>query len=249
MTDYPSVAMAKGKFPALPTLMGFTTDELIDRIPLNANFTTDESLLAFSTAFLSYVNPVVLAEEVKLYDPAHYADIGPPGSGTQWSRVVAIDNDLQSFCPLHHAAVDFAGKASVWKCKSASYEFLLDLTFSIRSIRCSSFNIDQTSLLESLSRRRSSLPFWPHVSFILVRFHWLLFLLPTPLKSRTPNNPRRYPFPVLQTLHHILYHNPQPQHAETKTKGSSQGFLISTCYLGTLQQCDTEPDCVWNCGK
>jgi hypothetical protein len=117
VTDYPSVAMANGRFPSLPTVIGFTTDELINRIPINANFSTNESLLGFSTAFLSYVNTTVIAEEVKLYNSADYEDIGPPGSGSQWSRVVAIDNDLQSFCPVHHAALQFARKASVWKCK------------------------------------------------------------------------------------------------------------------------------------
>jgi hypothetical protein len=122
MQDYPSVAMAQSKFPSLPTLIGQTTDELIDRIPTFANFTTDESILGFSQAFLSYVDPAVLAEEVGMYKSADYKDIGPPGSGTQWSRVVDIDNDLQAFCPVYQAALRISEKATVWKCKSPRVE-------------------------------------------------------------------------------------------------------------------------------
>lgn len=118
MQDYPSVAMQKGKFASLPTVIGHTTDELIDRIPIDANFTTDESLLRFTKAFLDYVDLEVLEKEVAMYKSSDYQDIGPPGSGTQWSRVVDIDNDLQSYCPVHYAALQISAKAPVWKCET-----------------------------------------------------------------------------------------------------------------------------------
>ncbi|EPE29756.1 alpha/beta-Hydrolase [Glarea lozoyensis ATCC 20868] len=115
MQDYPSVAMAQSKFASLPTLTGQTTDELTDRIPTFANFTTDEGILGFAQVFLNYVDPAVLAEEVGMYKSSDYQDIGPPGSGTQWSRVVDIDNDLQAFCPVYQAALQISEKAAVWK--------------------------------------------------------------------------------------------------------------------------------------
>ena len=112
--------MAQGKFATLPTVIGHTTNELIDRIPADQNFSSDASILGFSSYFVSYVPPATLQEQVTLYPASEFPDDGPPGSGPQFSRVVQIDNDLQSFCPIHRASLQLSEKAPVYKCMFGS---------------------------------------------------------------------------------------------------------------------------------
>lgn len=110
--------MKQGRFIAVPTLIGHTTSELSLRIPTFANFIDDKSELGFTGAFLSYTPLATLQALLNLFSPSDYADIGPPGSGSQWSRVVDVDNYLQSFCPVFTAANQISNKgAPVWKCK------------------------------------------------------------------------------------------------------------------------------------
>ena len=116
--DYPSVLMSQGKFVAVPTLIGHTTAELSDRITVTANFSSDASILAYTASYVSYVPYSTLVALLALFPPSDYADTGPPGSGSQWSRLVDVDNNLQSFCPIYAAAGQISAKGvSVWKCK------------------------------------------------------------------------------------------------------------------------------------
>lgn len=115
--------MKQGKFVSVPTLMGTTTRELIYRIPVNANFVSEQSILGFVANFISYVPSSTLTQLFALFPFSDYANTapGPPGSGVQWSRVVDIDNHMQSFCPMLAAAEQITSKGSdVWKCKSYS---------------------------------------------------------------------------------------------------------------------------------
>ena len=110
--------MKQGKFVAVPTVIGHTSNELSLRIPTFANFVDDESILGFTGAFLSYTPLSTLQALLSLFSPSDYKDIGPPGSGAQWSRVADVDNYLQSFCPVFTAANQIANKGvPVWKCK------------------------------------------------------------------------------------------------------------------------------------
>ncbi|KAH6669433.1 putative lipase 1 [Halenospora varia] len=109
MEDYPSVLLSNSKFDAMPALIGHTTDELIGRIPINQNFDNDTIILSFSQAFLSYVPQSTIKAQLALYPATDsYPDVGPPGSGSQWGRLVAIDNDLQSFYPVWEAAMSIS---------------------------------------------------------------------------------------------------------------------------------------------
>ncbi|KAG9231565.1 putative lipase 1 [Amylocarpus encephaloides] len=93
---YPSVLMENSQLASVPTFIGHTTDELIDRVPSNVNFNSSDSALGFASAFLSYVPKKTLVDMLEIYPPGEFADEGPLGSGLQWSRIVAVDNDLQT---------------------------------------------------------------------------------------------------------------------------------------------------------
>ncbi|TVY49795.1 hypothetical protein LOCC1_G000437 [Lachnellula occidentalis] len=84
--------------------------ELSLRIPTFANFTDDKSILGFTGSFLSYTPVPTLQALLDLFSPSDYADTGPPGSGHLWSRVVDVDNYVQSFCPVFTAANQIAAK-------------------------------------------------------------------------------------------------------------------------------------------
>ncbi|TVY84634.1 Secreted lipase [Lachnellula suecica] len=114
--DYPSVLMSAGQFVAVPTVIGHTTNELINRIPTYVGFSSDASILGFTGAYVPYVPQQTVTEMLALFPASQYSDSGPPGSGSQWTRVVDIDNYLQSFCPINTAASQISSKgADVWK--------------------------------------------------------------------------------------------------------------------------------------
>jgi len=116
--DYPTNLMADGKFIAIPTLIGHTTHELSDRIATIFNYSSSETILQFTAPGLPFTNPAVLWDMLELFPEQDYLDLGPPGSGSQWSRVVDVDNYLQSFCAVYNAAGQIAAKGKdVFKCK------------------------------------------------------------------------------------------------------------------------------------
>ena len=146
--DYPSILMNQGKFVAVPTLIGHTTAELSTRIPTFVNFASDRSILDFTGAFVSYTPPSTLQAMLDLFPASNYTNIGPPGSGSQWSRVVDIDNYLQSFCPVQAAASQISAKgAPVWKCKLCLLVLQKFANDSYRSLGCTPFNLKRPSVL------------------------------------------------------------------------------------------------------
>jgi hypothetical protein len=110
--------MSQGKFVAVPSLIGHTTAELSDRITVTANFSSDATILGYTAHYVEYTPYSTLVEMLALFPPSDYSDIGPPTSGSQWSRLVDVDNNLQSFCPIYAAASQISAKgAPVYKCK------------------------------------------------------------------------------------------------------------------------------------
>ncbi|KAL2063505.1 hypothetical protein VTL71DRAFT_5310 [Oculimacula yallundae] len=115
LTDYPSILMKQGKFAKVPVLMGTTTTELVNSVPVYNGFGTDASIIAFLKSNFPYVSDGTLKTLLSYYPVSKYKNIGPPLSGAQWSRVVAILNHLQIFCPANTQALQMSEVTNVFK--------------------------------------------------------------------------------------------------------------------------------------
>jgi hypothetical protein len=145
--DFPTNLMADGKFIAVPTIIGHTTDELFDRIAVKYNFTTTQGIIIATGYNVPFCPPEVLEDMLALFEPSNYLDIAlaslPVDAGPQWSRVVDVDNYLQSFCAVYHAAGQIAAKGKdVWKCKPIRSRLQLAANHNNSSLECPPFNMD-----------------------------------------------------------------------------------------------------------
>ncbi len=105
LQDYPSLLLETGKLAAVPSLIGTTTNELIDFIPIYDAIGTNAALLQLIQNAHPYVNSSTLEELLLYYPQEDYTNDDPPLSGAEWSRLVAITNDLGIFCPVYGADV------------------------------------------------------------------------------------------------------------------------------------------------
>ncbi|KAH7319331.1 Alpha/Beta hydrolase protein [Rhexocercosporidium sp. MPI-PUGE-AT-0058] len=115
LTDFPSVLMEQGKFAQVPMLIGTTTTELINSVPTDLGFGGDASIIAYLRSNFPYASDITIQDILSYYPVSRFRNIGPPISGAQWSRVVAIMNDLQMFCPTNSQALQFSNVTSVFK--------------------------------------------------------------------------------------------------------------------------------------
>lgn len=67
--------------------------------------------------------PINVTQNIIDYFPlSQYPNRGPVGSGTEWSRTVAIANAALLKCPIYNDANMIAEYASIWKCKFNVFE-------------------------------------------------------------------------------------------------------------------------------
>lgn len=117
LTQNVSVAMAQQDFTSVPTLLGTTTNELVGVLPQNLGIGSDAAVIAFGHRSMPYTSAVTLQQLLAYYPASQYQNIGPPLAGSQWSRAVAIANDIRQFCPANYQASMISNaKALVWKC-------------------------------------------------------------------------------------------------------------------------------------
>jgi hypothetical protein len=109
--------MAEGKFAHIPSLIGTTTNELVEVIPSTDDIDSNAAVLELAELNFPYVSLATLQQLVSYYPESDYTNIGPPLSGSEWSRLVAVENDLQMFCPSYAQAVEVSAVTPVWKCK------------------------------------------------------------------------------------------------------------------------------------
>lgn len=109
--------MAEGKFAHIPSIIGTTTNELVGVIPTTDDISSNAAVLELAELNFPYVSLATLQQLVSYYPEMGYPNIGPPSSGSEWSRLVAIENDLQMFCPSYAQAIEVSAVAPVWKCK------------------------------------------------------------------------------------------------------------------------------------
>lgn len=105
-------------FANVPTIIGTTTNELVERIPIYNGLGTSANVIGILEPFHPLVPSNSLQNLLSYYPVQDFQNIGPPLSGAQWSRAVAIENDLEIFCPAYTQAVQQASTmAAVWKCE------------------------------------------------------------------------------------------------------------------------------------
>lgn len=100
----------------MPMLIGVTTNELSNSIPIDKGFGTDAAILAHLKTTYPYISNATFQQLLDLYPVSRFNNTGPPLSGAQWNRVVAIVNDLQVFCPTTEQALQVSNVANVFKC-------------------------------------------------------------------------------------------------------------------------------------
>ncbi|KAE8451054.1 hypothetical protein EG329_004726 [Mollisiaceae sp. DMI_Dod_QoI] len=115
MESWPSDLMNDGVFAKVPTIVGTTTNELVERISISNSIGSDAAVLQATEPNFPLVPNNTLQELLSYYPVTSYPNIGPPLSGAQWSRAVAIENDVEMFCPANTQAVQVSAVAPVWK--------------------------------------------------------------------------------------------------------------------------------------
>ncbi len=115
-TDYPSVLMEQGKFAQVPILIGATTNEVVQSVPVDRGFGSDAALIDFLKSNFPYVDDASFRQLLAYYPVSSFTNTGPPLAGAQWTRLVAILNDLQIFCPETEQAIQMSAVADIYKC-------------------------------------------------------------------------------------------------------------------------------------
>lgn len=114
LQEAPSVLLARRKFDSILTMMGTTTNELVNSIPIYDGMGTDSALLALEAQMYPYVSYSIFQQLMTSYPNTKFQNIGPPLSGAEWSRAVAIQNDLSTLCPMYDQALAMSGSPT-WK--------------------------------------------------------------------------------------------------------------------------------------
>ncbi|KAF8865309.1 hypothetical protein BDZ45DRAFT_736421 [Acephala macrosclerotiorum] len=92
-----------------------TTNELLETIPIYNSLSTDVAVLHATDRNFPLATNDTLQELLSYYPVTSYPNVGPPLSGGQWSRAVAIENDVQIFCPANLQAVQVSAVAPVFR--------------------------------------------------------------------------------------------------------------------------------------
>jgi hypothetical protein len=127
------VALKQHKFTAIPTLMGTTTDELVEVVPQYSGLGSDADIDKFGHQSLPYASSSFLQQLRTYYPESQFQNVGPPLAGSQWSRAVAIVNDLRQFCPIFGQGLEFSALGYAWMCRLIVLDFeMLSLMFTDR---------------------------------------------------------------------------------------------------------------------
>jgi carboxylesterase type B len=98
LTDFPTKLLAAGKFVKVPTIIGFTTDELTYAVPTNLNLSSDTLLAGLAELVLPFV-PLPVIEELLALDPLSLYPNRYSVGGTEWKRATEIASDIFERCP------------------------------------------------------------------------------------------------------------------------------------------------------
>jgi carboxylesterase type B len=114
VADFPTKLLAEGRFVKVPTIIGFTTDELTYIIPTSINISSDAVLAGIARVVLPFV-PIPTILKLLALDPlATYPNPYHVG-GTEWKRATEIASDLFERCPGRAFARNMSLSKPVWK--------------------------------------------------------------------------------------------------------------------------------------
>lgn len=122
VADFPTKLLARHAFAKIPTITGFTTDELTYLIPTSLNISSDTVLAGVARAVLSFVPLPTLLQLISLDALAAYPNPGPgvvgarlADAGQEWKRATEIASDLFERCPGRAFARNVSLFRPVWK--------------------------------------------------------------------------------------------------------------------------------------
>jgi hypothetical protein len=75
--------MAEGKFAHIPSLIGTTTNELVEVIPSTDDIDSNAAVLELAELNFPYVSLDTLQQLVSYYPESDYTNTGPPLSGSE----------------------------------------------------------------------------------------------------------------------------------------------------------------------
>lgn len=108
--------MEQGKFLHIPLLIGTTKDELSNAVPIDRGFGSDSAIIVYLNSKFPYVSDGTLQQLLAFYPVSNFKNTGPPLSGSQWTRVVGVVNDLLSFCPASEQGLQASKVVDVYRC-------------------------------------------------------------------------------------------------------------------------------------
>ncbi|KUJ24335.1 alpha/beta-hydrolase [Mollisia scopiformis] len=117
ITTWPSVLMDEGVFAKIPSIIGTTTSELVERVPIYNGIGDDAAVIQALEPYSPFVPYSSMVDLLAFYQLFEFQNVGPPLSGGQWSRTVAIENDIQILCSAYTQAIQTSQQVPTWKCK------------------------------------------------------------------------------------------------------------------------------------
>ncbi|KAK0123234.1 hypothetical protein ONS96_010233 [Cadophora gregata f. sp. sojae] len=87
LTDFPSTLMEEGKFAQVPILIGTTTSELVNFVPIYSGFGTDESIIAYLKLLFPYVSDATLQSLLSYYPGKHASSLFLSVFGFSFMRI------------------------------------------------------------------------------------------------------------------------------------------------------------------
>jgi carboxylesterase type B len=122
VADFPTKLLAAHDFARIPTITGFTTDELTYLIPTTLNISSDTFLAGIARVVLPFVPLPTIIQLLALDTLADYPNpnSGPAGArledaGMEWKRTTAIASDLFERCPGRAFARNMSLFKPIWK--------------------------------------------------------------------------------------------------------------------------------------
>jgi carboxylesterase type B len=122
VADFPTKLLAHHTFSKIPTITGFTSDELTYLIPTSLNISSNTILAGVARVVLSFVPLPTILQLISLDTLAEYPNPGPSivggrleNAGQDWKRTTAIASDLFERCPGWAFARNMSLFRPVWK--------------------------------------------------------------------------------------------------------------------------------------
>jgi carboxylesterase type B len=119
LANFPTTLLAHHAFQKIPTVVGFTTDELTYLIPTFLNISSDAVLTGVARAVLPFVSLPIISTLLSLDPLSTYPNPFTGGrlslAGKNWKRATVVASDLFEKCSGRAFAANMSLYQGVWK--------------------------------------------------------------------------------------------------------------------------------------